>query len=98
MRRRFKPANCLVVSLFVVFSILMLVPCGLVASVNLSGNDVLVNAPFVGAFVTKTSPQPAPARQGIIMNIGTANCLYGFPNSPHITIGNTWITFLDCNP
>ncbi len=53
MKRRFKRPNCLAVSSIVVLSILMLVPCGIVASVNLSEKDIFIRTPFVGLYVSK---------------------------------------------
>ena len=97
MRRRFKPANCLVVTSIVVLSILMLVPCGLVASVNLSGKDVMVVAPYVGLYVYKSSSQPIRFPNATVIRFGDGGCSYSPADRPQITIGGTVMAIIDCD-
>ena len=94
MRRRFKRPTCLVISSLVVLS-LMLVPCGLVASVNLSGKDVLVIAPPVGLLVSKSFSPPGIA--GPLPNIiGSGACSGRSPNNIDISLAGTTVTIMEC--
>ena len=97
MKRRFNRPTCLMVSLIVVLSVLMLVPCGLVASVNLSEKDVIVIAPYFGLYVYKSSFQPLRLSNTTIIRFGDGGCSTSPDDTPQISIGVTVIAIINCD-
>ena len=100
MRGRFKPRNCLVVSSLVVLS-LMLVPCGIVASLKMSKTHLVVNAPYVGLHIAHFPHERNPPV--IAINLGVGSCQHGH-KWPSMTIKDeenrehTVISIVDCDP
>ena len=96
MKRRFKPANCLVVSLIVVLFVLMLVPFGLIGGVNMSGKELHIVVPPFGLYARKASLTARP--MGPPMTIGDGYCFFRDPDNIGITVADTYILILRCFP
>ena len=98
MNRRFKRPTCLVVSALVVLALLVLVPCGLVASVKLSGKNLRVLTPYVALYVS--DPSSKPAKLGMMhlstTTIDFGGCSSSTPSNSQISIGTTTISLFRC--
>src|SRR5436190_16582158 len=86
MRKR---SGCMIAGLIVALLLLIVMPCGLLATANITGKDVWVNAPFVGLYIMHSdpigpvSPRRVASRVSFTSTImlGAGSCKYEYSKS-----------------
>jgi hypothetical protein len=107
MRKR---NGCVVTGLIFALLLLVAMPCGLLITAGVTGNDVWVNAPLVGLYITHSNPA-GPVSPMLVasrtsftstITLGAGSCKYqysqGKGGNPTIQVGAIWLTLLDCDP
>src|SRR3954451_3609918 len=107
MRIRFRRTGCLLTTVVMILLLLATLPCGIFAATSVSGRSIWLSAPFVGLYAYKSQGgvpiPPIPSTPGnSTIDLGFGSCSYTFgpqqASSPSISIGDTVIAVLDCEP